>query len=326
MTKPNIKIDAESISGASSRIASAGDHAKGKTGSALHGVAKLSATAGHKVFAALVDGVLDELKAHLPDDIERLIKSYANGLIGLQNATGATDQALAEKWKTGDASPTSNGDGLAVLSVAAAGAGIAIQGSSPGLQGGSINIQGSSAPVQGSGNSQTSAEASSPAGSVAAGGQPTEKLPVEGPGKFANSTIVDTAKSWSTLPGKGGTCREFVSNVVSKATNGTVDLQAYTNPAHDYFKAFENCSVRITSVEDLRPGDIVQNGEWDGTASHPASPGLHTFIVDGIPYQKNGAWYVHCIDSNSQWDNTVREHDIAVALSGTERAYRLGSV
>ncbi len=146
MSKPNIKVESQTLSDASSNIGAAADDAKTKTAAGLHSAGKLGAAAGHKVFAALVDGVLDELRAHLPDDIEQLIKSYANALLALDSATGATDQALAQKWKSGGAGSAVEAAGLAVVSVGAGGAAIVVQGSSPALQGGPMNIQGGGTP------------------------------------------------------------------------------------------------------------------------------------------------------------------------------------
>jgi surface antigen len=105
MSESELKVDGNSISASSARLQAAADQAQGTTASALQRADHLAGTAGHQVFASLVDGVFDTLRAQLPNDIERLVVSYANGLLEISNAAGATDRALS-------ASARSTGDGL----------------------------------------------------------------------------------------------------------------------------------------------------------------------------------------------------------------------
>lgn len=156
---------------------------------------------------------------------------------------------------------------------------------------------------------------------VAAGGSAAASgAGPQGPGTFPNAAIVQAAAAHQ-VGSHGGQCRAFVSQVVSDATGGKVDLQAYANPQHDYFTALEQQGTRMTDVSQLRPGDVVQIGEFE------SDPHLHSFIIDGTPSQKpDGTWSVHVIDSNSDWHETVRAYDRQISLSDETRAYRLGRV
>lgn len=145
----------------------------------------------------------------------------------------------------------------------------------------------------------------------------------QGPGAFSNAAIVAAAKA-RPIGSAGGQCRAFVGQVVSDATGGRVTLEAYANPAHDYFVALEQNGARMTDVAQLRPGDVVQIGQFESDRH------LHTFLIDGTPTQRpDGTWWVHVIDSNSEpigAPETVRAYDRQISLSDVQRAYRLGKV
>jgi hypothetical protein len=203
MTKPNLKIDSAALSDSAARIRSKGEESKSHTESALHGVGKLGATAGHKVFAALVDGVLEELKAQLPEDISRLIGSYADALLDLQGATGAADQALAQRFRAGGAESSGAAHGLAVVAVGG-GVGALLQGGSSALQGGSgvqgRGLQSGSVTIQGQG-ARGASISTSPAASDP---KPISKLSSIGLSRGdANQSTLDKYTAWLNDP-KGG--------------------------------------------------------------------------------------------------------------------------
>lgn len=145
-------------------------------------------------------------------------------------------------------------------------------------------------------------------------------LPISGPGNFKNSSIAAAADRYADGT-HGGQCRAWVTQVVKESTG--VDVSAYQNPQHDYFASLAAHGTQITAVSALQPGDIVQIGQFE------SDPNLHTFIIDGTPYQKNGQWYVHVADSNHYAANGVQDervyhYDREIQLTGDERAYRLG--
>jgi hypothetical protein len=132
-------------------------------------------------------------------------------------------------------------------------------------------------------------------------------------GSFNNSVIAEYAINNYSIGSYGGQCRAFVNNVVSISTGINI---AYGAPDH-YFKAFEdNGALRITSVADLRKGDIVQSGETE------YNPHLHTFIIIGLV---SGSTF-DVLDSNHKVDEKVDRYNRSVSLSDSVRAYRLGTV
>jgi hypothetical protein len=135
-------------------------------------------------------------------------------------------------------------------------------------------------------------------------------------GSFNNSVIADYAINNYANGSYGGQCRAFVNGVVMASTG--INL-AYGAPNH-YFKAFEdNGAFRVTSVSDLRKGDIVQSGETE------SDPHLHTFIIIGLV---SGSTF-DVIDSNHDPVNNpkkVYRYNRPVSLSDSVRAYRLGTV
>jgi hypothetical protein len=132
-------------------------------------------------------------------------------------------------------------------------------------------------------------------------------------GNFDNAIIADYATSHYSVGAYGGQCRAFVNKVMSASTG--INL-AYGAPDH-YFKAFEdNGALRITSIADLRKGDIVQSGETE------SDPHLHTFIIIGLV---SGSTF-DVIDSNHNVDEKVDRYNRFVSLSNSVRAYRLGTM
>lgn len=120
--------------------------------------------------------------------------------------------------------------------------------------------------------------------------------------------------------GGDGQCRSFVNCIVWMASGGTQWLGF--DPG-DYFYAFTHPEgggapgVEITSVAQLTEGDIVQIGN-----------GTHTFIILApAPTATDTATTktFTVVDSNYDLDEYVHEHTLAVTLSDTERAFRLGS-
>jgi hypothetical protein len=137
--------------------------------------------------------------------------------------------------------------------------------------------------------------------------------PASAVGSFDNAAIANYALLHYDEGDHGGQCRQFVNDVVYGATGINV---GYGSPSH-YFQAFEDAGAqRITDIDDLRKGDIVQEGE-----SEPGPP-LHTYIIVG---HVSGATF-NVIDSNYAYDEKVDRHDRVVTLDSVRRAYRLGTV
>jgi hypothetical protein len=104
-----------------------------------------------------------------------------------------------------------------------------------------------------------------------------------------------------------GECRAFVNAVVWIASGHTQWLGGGT----DYFSELARYGTRITDVNSLVKGDVVQIGQ-----------GIHTFIIVS---QVSGSTY-KVVDSNEHSDHKVWNYNRSVALTDTERAYRLGSI
>jgi hypothetical protein len=131
-------------------------------------------------------------------------------------------------------------------------------------------------------------------------------------GNFDNAVIADYAISHYSVGYPAGECRQFVNDVVSKATQLNVGTGW-----PDYFAGFENAGAqRITNVADLRKGDIIQSGQTE------ADLHLHTFIIVGLV---SGSMF-DVIDSNHNRDKKVDRYNRSVSLSDSVRAYRLGAV
>ncbi len=138
------------------------------------------------------------------------------------------------------------------------------------------------------------------------------QAPAKAVGSFDNAVIADYALKNYPVGSYGGQCRTFVNNVVKGATG----LNTGTGWP-DYFVGFTNAGgVRITDVNALAKGDIVQYGQTEAYA------GLHTFIIVS---RVSGSTY-NVIDSNRARDEKVSRYDRTVVLDNDRRAFRLGTV
>jgi hypothetical protein len=138
-------------------------------------------------------------------------------------------------------------------------------------------------------------------------------------GEYTNAKIADTALGYvgqwggnacvdAQKPGdSSGQCRSFVNCVVWMASNHVQNLGGA-----DYFRPFRReGGKRITSISDLRKGDIVQDGE-----------GAHTFII--VKHVRGHVFSV--VDSNHVYRERVRQYNRPVSLSSWTRAYRMGAI
>ena len=131
-------------------------------------------------------------------------------------------------------------------------------------------------------------------------------------GSFNNAVIADYAVSHYPVGTYAGQCRTFVNNVVKAATGLNVGTGW-----PDYFIGFTNVGAqRITDVNALQKGDIVQYGETEG------DPTLHTFII----LSRNSGANYRIIDSNHLHNERVDVYNRTITLSNSDRAYQLGQV
>jgi hypothetical protein len=144
-------------------------------------------------------------------------------------------------------------------------------------------------------------------------------------GSYQNATTATTAlryvgqlganACWDAhKPGDtGGQCREFVNCVVWMASDHKQNL---STGGGDYYRPFLSAGgERITNINDLVEGDIVQVGE-----------GGHTFIiVKKISVKANGVGTFNVVDSNHEYNEKVMNYNRTFSLSSTTRAYRMGS-
>lgn len=142
-------------------------------------------------------------------------------------------------------------------------------------------------------------------------------------GSYQNATIATTALRYvgqwggnacrdAHKPGDTrGQCREFVNCVVWMASDHKQNLGG-----SDYYRPFLSAGGdRITDINDLVEGDIVQVGE-----------GTHTFIiVRKISAKTNGVGTFNVVDSNHEYNERVMNYNRTFSLSSTTRAYRMGS-
>jgi hypothetical protein len=124
----------------------------------------------------------------------------------------------------------------------------------------------------------------------------------------AGSAPGATACQDANKPGdSGGQCRAFVNCVVWMVSGHGQNLGG-----SDYFTPFTRAgSQEISNVDELRKGDIVQNGQ-----------GIHTFII--VSRNSDGRFMV--VDSNHANDEKVWYYARAVTLNSTERAFRMGTI
>lgn len=280
MTKSNMKVESASLSEAAGRIHTAGAESKTTTAAALHGVAKLGASAGHKVFGALVDDIFDELKAKLPDDIALLVTSYANGLLDLQGATSATDEALAKRFGAASADASGAAGGLSAIAIGGLGsAGVVLQGGGgPSLQGGSISIQGQ--------GSQGVSISTSPSDGAPTGGfqlLPTASKIGLGAGD-ANQATLDKYTAWLNDPNGGKVVRDrrgdsgdevdcttwaiWRRSQIDPGTHMT-DQQLYWGNGIDVAGHFP----QATAPDQIDVGSLISNGP---------GPNGHVMVVEEV--------------------------------------------
>jgi hypothetical protein len=147
-------------------------------------------------------------------------------------------------------------------------------------------------------------------------------------GSYENATIATTALRYvgqlganacrdAHKPGDtGGECREFVNCVVWMASDHKQNL---STGGGDYFQPFLSAGgERITNINDLVEGDIVQIGK-----------GIHTFIiVKKIAVTAAGVGTFVVVDSNHHADNkmVMTYARAPFSLNAETRAYQMGSL
>jgi hypothetical protein len=145
-------------------------------------------------------------------------------------------------------------------------------------------------------------------------------------GNYENATIATTALRYvgqwggnacrdAHKPGDtGGQCREFANCVVWMASDHKQNLSTGNG---DYYRPFLSAGgERITNINELVEGDIVQVGE-----------GGHTFIiVKKVSVKANGVGTFNVVDSNHEYNEKVMNYNRTFSLSTETRAYRMGSL
>lgn len=128
-------------------------------------------------------------------------------------------------------------------------------------------------------------------------------------GQWGGNACRDAHKPGDT----GGQCREFVNCVVWMASDHKQNL---STGGGDYYRPFLSAGgERITNINDLVEGDIVQVGE-----------GGHTFIiVKKSSVKASGVGTFNVVDSNHEYNEKVMNYNRTFSLSSTTRAYRMGS-
>lgn len=113
-----------------------------------------------------------------------------------------------------------------------------------------------------------------------------------------------------------GQCWPFVRDMIYQASNHTQDITAAAG-GNDYFLHLQNAGgTRITDINALSKGDVVQQGEYGG----------HTFIiVSKVSVSGSTATY-NIVDSNHAYNNVVMNYNRTFSLDNNERAYRFGTV
>jgi hypothetical protein len=137
-------------------------------------------------------------------------------------------------------------------------------------------------------------------------------------GQFPNSALEQYALT--KVNSNGGSCRTFVNNVVAAVSHGGINI-AYDED--NYFQPFiDNGAIPVTSVAQLAPGDIVQQGQTD------SFPDLHTFIIVSRVSVSGSTGSFVVVDSNHDYDDVVHTYTrTGVTIDNSSiRAYRLGYV
>lgn len=115
---------------------------------------------------------------------------------------------------------------------------------------------------------------------------------------------------------KYGQCWPFVRDMIYQASNHTQDISSAPG-GNNYFAHLQNAGgTRITDINALSEGDVVQQGEYGG----------HTFIiVSKISVNGSIATY-NVVDSNHAYNDVVMNYNRTFSLSNNEQAYRFGTV
>jgi hypothetical protein len=99
----------------------------------------------------------------------------------------------------------------------------------------------------------------------------------------------------------GGQCWIFAQNVVREATG----IQMGFDYRGGFLSPIEGPGAIEVPITDAQPGDIIQVANDANTAPDADYPGLHTSII----VKNNGDGTFDVVDSNFNFDETVREHD-----------------
>jgi hypothetical protein len=118
-------------------------------------------------------------------------------------------------------------------------------------------------------------------------------------GAVAPSTFVPhhpiTIAAYRHLGQQGGQCWTFARDVVKEATGLEMGF--------DYREGYFQAGAVEVSAAEAREGDIIQIADDSYSKPDADYPGLHTFIIT----ENLGGGSFNGIDSNSQWDEVVRE-------------------
>lgn len=162
------------------------------------------------------------------------------------------------------------------------------------------------------GNACADAHRSGETASTAVGTYPTY------PAGYSPANPPTATSNIDPANGGDGQCRSFANCIVWMASNKT---QWIGLAPSDYFYAFTHPSggppgTEITTVADLKEGDIVQQGQTTNAAN------LHTYVI----VKPMGGSSFDVVDSNFAHNEFVREHTITVTLGSTVKAFRMGTV
>jgi hypothetical protein len=140
------------------------------------------------------------------------------------------------------------------------------------------------------------------------------RVPAMASGSYNNADIATDALTH--VGQKYGQCWPFVRDMIYQASNHTQDITAAAG-GNNYFLHLQNAGgTRITDINALSKGDIVQQGQYGG----------HTFIiVSKVSVNGSTATY-NVVDSNHAYNDVVMNYNRTFSLGSDERAYRFGTV
>src|SRR6266566_9018771 len=140
------------------------------------------------------------------------------------------------------------------------------------------------------------------------------RAPAIASGSYNNADIATDALTH--VGEKYGECWPFVRDMIYQASNHTQDITAAAG-GNDYFLHLQNAGgTRITDINALSKGDVVQKGQYGG----------HTFIiVSKVSVSGSTATY-NVVDSNHAYDDKVMNYKRTFSLGDDQRAYRFGTV